>query len=96
MTSDAVISKTCTLLKARRKGHLSAELFNAIEAGTALHLEFIGAERFWRTRLFFTDHLDQRFSFVDCSSFVLMKELRLTASLTHNRDFAAAGFQVLL
>ena len=96
VTSDAVIGEACTLLKARRKGHLSLELFNAIEASTALHLEFIGAERFWKSQRFFTKHLDQRFSFVDCSSFVLMEELQLRACLTHDRDFAVASFQVML
>ena len=96
ITSDAVIGETCTLLRARRRGHLSRELFKVIEESAALQLEFIDAERFWKTKLFFTKHLDQRFSFVDCSSFVLMEELQLQASLTHDRNFAVAGFQVIL
>ncbi len=95
-TSDAVIGETCTLLKARKKGHLSDELFKVVEKSAALRLEFIDAERFWKTKLFFTKHLHQRFSFVDCSSFVLMEEMGLKASLTHDRDFTVAGFDAIL
>ena len=39
---------------------------------------------------------DHRYSFTDCSSFVLMAELGLKQALTTDRHFIEAGFQALL
>ena len=72
------------------------ELFRLVEKSAALRLEFIHAERFWKTKNYYIKHLDQRFSFVDCSSFVLMKELKVRMGLTQDQDFGAAGFEALL
>ena len=39
---------------------------------------------------------DQRWSVTDCSSFLVMREMGITEALAHDRDFAQAGFSVLL
>jgi predicted nucleic acid-binding protein len=39
---------------------------------------------------------DKDFSLVDCSSFVLMKELGISAALTTDQHFEQAGFIRLL
>ncbi len=44
--------------------------------------------------LFFR-HRDKDYSFTDCSSFVVMRELRLKEALTTDRHFRQAGFGVL-
>ncbi len=45
---------------------------------------------------FFRKHSDRCYSFTDCTSFVVMRELRLTEALTTDRHFVEAGFRVLL
>ena len=40
--------------------------------------------------------LDQSWSLVDCSSFVLMEELGIRDALAHDVDFVQAGFNALL
>jgi uncharacterized protein len=40
--------------------------------------------------------LDKDWSFIDCSSFVLMNNLGLTDALTADHHFAQAGFRTLL
>ena len=41
-------------------------------------------------------HIDQEFSFTDCTSFVVMKELRLREALATDHHFRIAGFVPLL
>jgi predicted nucleic acid-binding protein len=41
-------------------------------------------------------HADQQYSFVDCLSFSVMKDLRITRALTTDLHFRNAGFQLLL
>ncbi len=39
---------------------------------------------------------DKAWSLVDCISFVVMREVGVTAALTFDRHFEQAGFQVLM
>jgi predicted nucleic acid-binding protein len=62
----------------------------------------------WVSVIYIDEHLDSRswalmamrgdkeFSVVDCSSFVLMKELGISATITTDHHFERAGFQRLL
>jgi predicted nucleic acid-binding protein len=45
---------------------------------------------------FMLKHLDQEFSFTDCASFIVMKELRLIDALATDKHFRIAGFNPLL
>ena len=45
---------------------------------------------------FFADHPDKNWSLVDCISFVVMKQRRLTDALTTDLHFKQAGFKALL
>ena len=48
------------------------------------------------TKSFFRKHADHAYSFTDCTSFVVMRELKLTQALTSDRHFTQAGFEALL
>jgi hypothetical protein len=47
-----------------------------------------------KARALFFRHGDKDFSFTDCTSFVVMRELRLREALTTDRHFAQAGFSM--
>jgi hypothetical protein len=53
-------------------------------------------DRFAAAREFILKHFDQEFSFTDCVSFVVMKELRLLDALATDKHFRIAGFNPLL
>jgi uncharacterized protein len=96
VTTDYIIDETATLLRARGLTRLLTEFFRLTEESQALTTEWVTPDRFAASRKFMLKHLDQEFSFTDCVSFVVMKELRLTDALATDNHFRIAGFNPLL
>ena len=96
VTSDYVLDETATLLKARGFVHLLASFFETLEASHACRIEWTDSDCFHESRLFFLKHADQAWSFTDCVSFRIMKQLRLRDALTKDAHFQEAGFVALL
>ena len=71
-------------------------MLDLIEQSEGIRTEWIGEPRFELTKAFFRKHADHSYSFTDCTSFVIMRELRLTEVLTADRHFLEAGFKMLL
>ncbi|MDQ1500927.1 MAG: uncharacterized protein QOD57_5060 [Actinomycetota bacterium] len=92
LTTNLVLGETWTFLR-RRVGHQQAvEFADAAERLPALTVRQVGADvdadawRWLRRR-------DERpYSYVDATSFALMRRLRLREALAFDGDFAAAGF----
>ncbi len=96
VTTDYILDETATLLRARGLTKLLAEFFRLTEESQALTIEWTSPGRFAAARKFMLKHLDQEFSFTDCVSFVVMKELRLVEALATDNHFRIAGFNPLL
>jgi predicted nucleic acid-binding protein len=96
LTTDYVLDETATLLKARGHTHLLADFFERLATSNACRTEWTVPERFFATQAFFLKHADQAWSFTDCLSFCVMKELRLRDALTKDGHFHEAGFKPLL
>jgi hypothetical protein len=95
VTTDYVIDESCTLAKARAGSRMAFRLLDLLRATAALDLEWIGADRFDRAEAELRRYPDQAFSFTDCSSFTLMRELGITQVITTDAHFRMAGFQIL-
>ena len=54
------------------------------------------SQQFWEAVQYYDSRRDQRWSLVDCSSFLIMEELKIRDALAHDRDFRSAGFRPLL
>jgi len=96
VTTDYVLDETATLLKARGFVHLLRPLFETIEQSQVCRIEWTDPDRFHEAQAFFLKHTDQAWSFTDCVSFRVMKQLRLGDALTKDGHFHEAGFVVLL
>jgi len=95
VTTDYIVDETLTLVR-MRLGIAAAEAWWAqIEGSSRVRHEAIDALRAEKARALFFRHHDKRYSFTDCTSFVVMKELRLKQSLTTDHHFRQAGFLVL-
>lgn len=96
VTTDYVLDETATLLKARGHGHLLSAFFESILASKSCRVEWTEQERFVRAKNLFLKHTDQEWSFTDCLSFCVMKELRIHDVLTKDVHFQETGFSALL
>ena len=92
VTSSQVRGETWTFLR-RRAGHGSAVSFlDLLEHTPRVRVEFVD-EKLEREALRWLRRHDERpYSFVDATSFALMKRLRIKEALAFDGDFAAAGF----
>lgn len=91
LTSNHVAGETWTFLR-RRVGHRAAMLFlDAISRSpiTIRHIEPATEEDAWR---WLARHDEREYSFVDATSFALMRRLRIREALAFDGDFGAAGF----
>jgi predicted nucleic acid-binding protein len=57
---------------------------------------WMDTERFEKAKNSFIKNMENRWSFTDCFSFIVMKELRLREALSKDAHFRAAGFIPLL
>lgn len=96
VTTDYILDETATLLKARGGGHRLAEFFQFVNSSHAIRIEWMHPARFTKATEFLLRHADHGYSFTDCVSFVVMRELRLTDALTTDKHFDEAGFKALL
>lgn len=95
VTTDYVVDESCTLAKARSGSLMAFRLLDLINKTAALDLEWIGAERFRLAEDQFRKYHDQAFSFTDCTSFVVMRERRISEAITTDEHFRIAGFGLL-
>jgi uncharacterized protein len=95
LTTDYVIDETLTLLRLRLGLDAAESWWHSIAASRRVQRELIDEERAERARGIFFRYRDKDFSFTDCTSFALMREMRLRHALTTDKYFRAAGFQML-
>ncbi len=96
ITTDYILDESITLLKARGMSGIVPRLFDLMERSEHLVVEWIAEDRFFAARDFLLKHNDHDYSFTDCTSFVVMQELRIEDALTADRHFQEAGFRALL
>jgi hypothetical protein len=96
ITTEWIIGECCTLLTARRRAHLIPRFLDLTERSSSLAVLVSDSTLFIESKAFLRKHLDQGFSFVDCASFVVMRERGLHDALTTDEHFVNAGFNALL
>jgi uncharacterized protein len=95
VSSDYVLDETLTLLRVRLGLAAAERWWQQVEASPRLRWEWVDARRCERARCLFFRWADKSFSFTDCTSFVLMRELRIRQALTLDQHFAQAGFALV-
>lgn len=95
ISSDYVLDETLTLIRMRLGLHAASAWWDQVEASHRLRWEWMNANRAEQARRWFFQWQDKRFSFTDCSSFVIMRELGLKHALTTDVHFLQAGFEML-
>jgi predicted nucleic acid-binding protein len=96
LATDYIVAEAVNLANARSGSRVATRVFDLIEQSAGIRIEWIGAARFDITKAFFRKYSDHDYSFTDCTSFVVMRELKLRQALTSDRHFTQAGFEALL
>lgn len=92
VTTDYIADETLTLVRLRL-GHAVAEAWwRQVDGSSRVRWEPITPGRAEKARGLFFRYHDKDFSFTDCTSFVVMRELRLREVLTTDHHFAQMGF----
>jgi predicted nucleic acid-binding protein len=92
MTTNHVRGETWTVLR-RRAGHRDARAFlDALSEAPRVTVLHVSAEVEEQALGWLRRHDERPYSFVDATSFAVMRESGLTEALAFDGDFSAAGF----
>jgi uncharacterized protein len=94
VTTDYVMDETLTLIRFRLGLSAAEAWWKQVEGSTRLQWELVTPERAEKARHLFFRYADKDFSFTDCTSFVVMQQLKLKQALTTDRHFKQIGFQI--
>ncbi len=95
VTTDYIVDETLTLIRMRIGIRSAEKWWRQIERSSRLRWEWIDVARAEKARGLFFRHRDQDYSFTDCTSFVVMRDLKISQVLTTDGHFRQMGFQVL-
>ena len=91
VTTDYILAETATLLRNRDKtmrGHrLASRVATSLLRGEAALLEKVTEEEMEQALVVFRTYRDHLFSFVDCTSFVVMERLGFQSAFAFDRHF---------
>jgi predicted nucleic acid-binding protein len=95
VTSNHVRGETWTFLR-RRSGHGAAvDFLDAVRSSPRLEVMFADGSVEDEALRWLRRHDEREYSFVDATSFTLMRARRIRDALAFDGDFAAAGFTEL-
>lgn len=92
LTTPLVIGETWTFLSRRAGPRRAVQFLDAVAKLprlTVRHVDEDAESEAWR---WLRRHDERHYSFVDATSFVLMRRLRIREALAFDGDFSAAGF----
>ncbi len=95
VTTDFVVDETLTLIRVRLGVEAAEAWWQQVDGSPRLRWERIDSDRFEKARHLFFRYRDKDFSFTDCTSFVVMREMRLTHAITTDGHFRQMGLQML-
>ena len=95
-TTEWVIGECCTLLIARKRSHVVPKFLDILDRSGSLTTIHVDQNAILSTKMFLRKHLDQGYSFTDCTSFVVMRERNILDAMTADAHFEQAGFRALL
>ena len=102
VTTDYVVDEALTVLITSRKGgyhfalNLLKYLFGKSKDNSMIKIEWISQDRFrLAAEIFRRYNRDKTWSFTDCASFTVMKELKIKTAFTFDDHFEQMGFKIL-
>ena len=95
VSTDFVVDEALTIIRFRLGLEAAEAWWRQIDRSSRLRWERVDSDRFEKARQIFFQYRDKDFSFTDCTSFAVMRDIRLTHALTTDRHFRQMGFQIV-
>lgn len=94
ITSEYIIDESITLIRYRVSHHAAIIFGDSLLSSRISRIVDVTEEDRLKAWEFFKKYEDKEFSFTDCTSFALMKNLRLQKSFTFDEHFRQMGFEI--
>jgi uncharacterized protein len=88
VTSDYVVDEVLTLINARYRRQTAVQVGQALFGKRLAELVFLTEEDIERAWKIFGSHNDKRWSFTDCTSYVLMQRMGIANAFAFDRHFS--------
>jgi predicted nucleic acid-binding protein len=95
ITTDAIFLESGNKLSANYRNEV-VELIEQFLASDEIDVIRLTPELFDESLRLYKKHQDKSWGLVDCFSFVVMKQHKVSQALTFDRHFIQAGFQALM
>ena len=92
VTTDYVLDETATLVRMDAGVEAAADAVRPILGSRSATAVWIDPTHFEAALALFDRHRDKRWSFTDCTSFVVMQDLGIENAFSFDRNFEQAGF----
>ena len=95
VTTDYVLDETLTLLRSKKGLPVAQTFIDKIKKSKSIRIFWVSESIFEKALSIFKKTSDFPWSFTDCTSFALMRDLSITGAFTFDNHFMQAGFQKL-
>ena len=95
ITTDYILDETLTLLRSRRDLASASSFLDKISKSKSLRIFWINEDLFEKALNIFRKSDRKSWSFTDCTSFALMRELSVSEAFSFDNHFREAGLQAL-
>ena len=92
VTTNHVLGETWTFLRKRHRHAVAMTFVDRAQSAERLEIAFASRGLETEAWTWLRRHDERAYSFVDATSFALMRKLRIREALAFDGDFAAAGF----
>lgn len=92
VTSDLVVGETWTVLCRRIGHHRAVEFLDFVTDMPAIEVAAVDSDTVRGAWVWLRRHSERVYSFVDATSFAIMRHRRIREALAFDGDFSAAGF----
>lgn len=92
ITSDYVLDESITLLRMRKGLHVSSAFIQKVLKSESVTIVWVDKAIFNKALEMFLRSEKKAWSFTDCTSFTIMRELKIADSFSFDENFKEAGF----
>ncbi len=94
LTTDYMLDETLTRIR-KRSGEMTARRFvEGLDSSESVQLIWITLNHYRTARTTFLDQGARSWSFTDCTSLAVMRELGIGVAFSFDSDFRKAGFEI--